>query len=362
MEPSRSSSLFVCLAAGCLIGLGVLLAGVPFARRAPSRVAAITVVDRDTGLHRLDAALYPLDAQRVRWALGAVPIPDGGHWVLRACEPRADAPREIVRLGATGAVLDRRAVAGVERISAWGLGGVQWLEREGASRRWMRWQPAATAAAVGDAWCWTALDGDWAGDALGGLWKSDGDRLTRFAVQRGTIESLEVRSDGLGVVLEAHGRRALRLDATLRVRFATPLAPGERVVWLARGALCCDADRARLTRLDATGRRVRAREDPETLGVTGGLAFEGGVLLAAPGALLHYDSRGHRLPGQGGFRRLVGAPFYSRATSSAAAASVFPSFSVLPSTSSGLMRSTSSSSSASWASPPPGTASRSSAR
>lgn len=339
-----------------------MLAGIPLARRAERTAAAVTVVDRDTGLHQLDERLYPFRSTGVRWALSAASAGDGAHWVLRATAARADAPREILLIDEQGVVQQRRAVDGVQRIALCPSGAVQWLEERGAARLWMRWRPPAAAHVVGAAWCWTALDGDFAGDALGGLWKQDGADLARLTTCSGAVAELRVLDDGVGLVLEGGGRRAVRLDRRLVERSSTALAPDEFVIWLEDGAFACDPQRARLSRLDAAGRRVRVREDPELLGVTGGVAFPGGVLLAAPGALLHYDSQGRRRPGQGGFRRLVGAPLYSRATSSAAAASVFPSFSPLPSTSDGLMRSTSSSSSASWSSPPPGTATSSSAR
>ncbi|MCA8981125.1 MAG: hypothetical protein KDC14_13940, partial [Planctomycetes bacterium] len=79
MDAPRSSSLFFCLAAGCLLGLGLLLVGVPLGREHVAGRASVTVVDRDTGLHRLDEGLYPVDARRVRWPLDALPAGEGAY-------------------------------------------------------------------------------------------------------------------------------------------------------------------------------------------------------------------------------------------------------------------------------------------
>lgn len=336
---------------------------IPLASRSRVEPSAVTVIDRDAGLFDLDADLYPQSGMAIRTVIDALVTSDGGRFALRAVEPRAEAPRELLRLDAKGVVIGRLSDLPIDSIARGTQPDeVQWLEPLGATRRWMSWSPPDDPQELAARWCWTALDAEWAGDALGGVWRREDDELQRIAELRGSIETLQRLEDGLGVVTVRQRRRAIRFDSVLRVRCDFPIGAAELVIWLEREALCCDADRARLSWVNASGRRVRVREEAEVLGVTGGIEFEGDVLLNSPGALLRFDARGRRLPGQGGFRQLVGKPLYSRPTSSAAAANVLPSFSALPSISSGLIRSTSSSSSASCSNPPPGTASKSSAR
>ena len=109
-------------------------------------------------------------------------------------------------------------------------------------------------------------------------------------------------------VPDAAGRRLLCLGPELELRWQVqlPIAaqhlgapPGEERVWLA------DTSSPRVLRYGPGGALELDRAALPLSGLERALPWiDGAVLLAAPGAILHVDARGHLAPGQGGFNYL----------------------------------------------------------
>lgn len=104
-------------------------------------------------------------------------------------------------------------------------------------------------------------------------------------------------------------RRLFLLDADLSVRWVANVGiaalhiaavPGEERVWLA------DTATPRVRRFGPAGALEIDRRGLPLIGLDRAVAWrEGGVLVAAPGAILHLDANGQTAPGQGGFNYLI---------------------------------------------------------
>ena len=129
-------------------------------------------------------------------------------------------------------------------------------------------------------------------------------------------------ADGWWCLDVTQGGRLVRLGPDLSERWSVAVAiqplhlvpvPGEERVWLA------SATQPHARRYGPGGQLELDLEDLPLSGLDRGLAWgvrpaspgrrgpraSGGVLLVAPGALLHLDAAGQLAPGQGGFDYLV---------------------------------------------------------
>ncbi len=138
----------------------------------------------------------------------------------------------------------------------------------------------------------------------------DGSDVLASAEIGGTIVDLAPAGEpGGAFALDSAGRRLVCLapDLGLRWQIDLPFAaqhlgavPGEERVWLA------DTGSPRVLRYGPAGVLELDRKALPLLGLDRALPWIGGaVLLAAPGAILQLDARGHLAPGQGGFNFLA---------------------------------------------------------
>jgi hypothetical protein len=114
---------------------------------------------------------------------------------------------------------------------------------------------------------------------------------------------------GSAFALAGGGSELVRLgpDLGLRWQVALPVSArhlaavaGVERVWIV------DTSAARVLRYGPGGALELDRAGLPLAGLDRALPWiDGGVLLPAPGAILHLDARGHLAPGQGGFNFLV---------------------------------------------------------
>ncbi len=138
----------------------------------------------------------------------------------------------------------------------------------------------------------------------------DGSGVLASASLGGVILDLAPAAEpGGAFALDGAGQRLLCLapDLSLRWQVSLPIAarhlgavPGLERVWLA------DTSSPRVLRYGSGGVLELDRRTLPLSGLDRALPWRGGaVLLAAPGAILQLDPRGHLAPGQGGFNFLV---------------------------------------------------------
>jgi hypothetical protein len=312
------------LRAIALIGAGTLAAAAMalaergcHAARATRGAPAVWVADRGAGaVFGLDADLFvtrrvELDPPAALAADGA-----GGWWALCARDGWAGGAFELEQRNAAGELLLRLPVSGPARLAADAGGGVLVLP-EDAVTPWRRLGPDGRPRPLPPRRGAALLAMDGARLALagpGGLVRSfEGERELARVELAGAVRALAPAGGpepGWWAVLEREQARELRrLDAALAELWKAPwrgaealLAPhpdGARVWRVDRGA-------GSLELLGRAGAE-RFRADPALEDALEARALAGGALLVlTPGALLRFDERARRRPGQGGFDLLSG--------------------------------------------------------
>ena len=306
------------LAALCVaIGLGAASR----ARLAPAGPVVLWAADRDAGV------LYALDADLIlarRTALGTpleiVRARDGGLFMLRQDGAGPGRGTRLCVLDARGLpqsevalercldldTLDGRTALLVEEPAA---GGTE-------LRRALRIAPGGARSVLARSAVLRCISGSRASVLVG---TDDGwvDRLPlEGSVPLGSVQlggavldlARGPEAGSVFVLLNAPPRLAL-LGPELEARWQVALpvvarhlgaVEGTERVWIA------DTSAARVLRYGPGGALELDRDGLPLLGLDRALPWiDGGVLLCAPGAILHLDARGHLAPGQGGFNFLV---------------------------------------------------------
>jgi hypothetical protein len=275
------------------------------------RVAA-WVCDRDAQVvEGLDADLYRAVRVPVSYPLAVAARPDGGAWVVSASLPNPGVAQSLVCLrsdggleatAAVGVVRDLAATARGEALVVDALGGVARIALFGREGRLIaeRRVPAAS--------CVAARAGRvLVGTSDGQLVSTDVDLsvLRRRALDAAILD-VEPAGNGWFVLEDAALGRLLRLDDDLSTDWGVALERrSARIGALPRGsAVWTVGSGARL--FGEGGAVVTETGEFPMRGARGGVAWRnGGLLTAAPGAIMHLDQHGRVAPGQGGFDFLV---------------------------------------------------------
>lgn len=314
--------------AGATLAVGsALIAEAAIGRRGggespPPGPVALWATDRDGGVvYGLDANLIVARQVQLAWPVEVEACRDGGAWALRAGNGSPAGTYRLDRIARDGSLvtevtlgtcldlagLDGRDALVIELGS--GPGGADRalrLETEGglhvlleapgllcvADSRGsvavgtqaggvMRLHPAANGAVLDR----VQLGGQ-IGDLAPGPWP-------------GSLWALDVTGNG----------RLVLLDADLSIRWSAPIGlrslhlapvPGEERIWIA------DTTEPIVRRFGPGGVLELDRQGLPLTGLDRAVAWSaGGVLLAAPGAILRLDAAGALQPGQGGFAFLV---------------------------------------------------------
>lgn len=307
MEAGRSGWCWGWSGIGALAALGLALAGGTLRRAelAPPGPVALWAADRDAGLvYGLDAELILACRVPLRAPLALARAGEGPLFVLRAggildvLDARGTPQRELD----VGACLDLDAHADCALL----------VQPAGALR--IGPDLARTVLAQSPGLCCitgslgSVLVGTQDGRVLRLALDGAGE-LAGVALGGSIVDLAPSKEPGGSLALDGPGRRLVCLAPDLRPRWriALPIAArqivavaGEERVWLV------DTDSPRVLRYGPGGALELDRGHLPLLGIERALAWPGGgVLLAAPGALLQLDAQGHLAPGQGGFNFLV---------------------------------------------------------
>lgn len=318
--PRRVSTLRLFAAGGvgaCACALALLLGAARLPFGAGPRPVRYWASDRDA--HRvfgLDADLVTRRTIDCGWPRGVEVRADGGLWVLRSGGPSSLLGDRLDSFSAAGDLENEMSLAAADVLALCAGQDALVIDAgaaaNGHDRVW-RVAPDGTGTVLYEApalTCLASVGRDvWLGSRTGRLARiaSDGSRRVVAAVdhdaewgalapgpQPGQLYALDLRTP----------RRLCLVSAELELRWATALGIDAR-------ALAPVASSGRVWVADSSGARVRR------YGPTGQLDFEvpvalfgpdrplaladGGVLCAAPGAILRLDANGQVLPGQGGF-------------------------------------------------------------
>lgn len=297
---------------------GVLTEGLPD-RHEPGPVA-VWVADRDghevTGL---DDDLFVTLRVPLRFPVDVEARADGGLWVASAPEGHPLTPHRLARLDERGCLRATASLSTFLDLSTLDGGDALVVDRDGTGRGRLRRVSAdgrdtVIAYPLG-AQC-VAGTGTrvLVGTDRGWLQLRDLSRPRAGVIERQRVGGrvVEVTADPRGwwaLATDEAGARVLRLGRELQVVWEAPLgrpvsglAPvrGEERVWLV------DAEWPRAWCLGRAGVIELQGAGLAHAGLAGcAAAPDGGVLVAAPGAVLRLDRRGRRIPGQGGFAFLV---------------------------------------------------------
>jgi len=307
LERGSSSWCWGWSGIGALAALGLALAGGALRRTqlaAPGPVA-LWAADRDAGrLYGLDAELILARTIPLEAPLELARASDGRLFVLR--EPGLldllDSSGVILRELEIGACVDLESHEDCALL----------VQQERA----LRIAPDLSSTDLGTSPGLRCIAGSLA-SVLVGTEKGrierlalDGSGVLASTVAGGAIVDLAAaREPGGAFALDGAGNRLLCLapDLGLRWQVVLPISAlhlaavaGEERVWLA------DTRSPRVLRYGPGGALELDRAMLPLLGLDRVLPWkDGAVLLAAPGAILQLDARGHPAPGQGGFNFLV---------------------------------------------------------
>lgn len=305
-------------------GLGVLVAALAaFATADPPPTppgdVAVWAADRDASrVFGLDADLRLARRIPVDWPLDVEPAHDGGLWVLRAETNLSSATHRLDRFDAQGAMVTELWVERALDLDVL-AGGEQALlveERLGYPPRVIRVRTEGSVFPLHERDGLLCVAGE--RDALlAGT--GDGHVLRVHATSGAVLASASVGgriadlapgpTAGSAWALDVAGNgRVLRLAADLAVVWSAPLpraarwlapVPGEERVWVACTSEPC------VVRFGPGGALELDRCGLPLPGLERALAWRGGVLVTAVGAVLRLDHEGNPRPGQGGFDYLV---------------------------------------------------------
>ncbi|MCY2960362.1 MAG: hypothetical protein NTY35_09370 [Planctomycetota bacterium] len=301
-------------------GLGVLGACLAaFAAAEPPPAApgetVLWAADRDASrVYGLDADLYLTRRLPVDWPLDVEPAGDGGLWVLRAETGSAASTQRLDRFDAAGALVTELWIERAADLDVL-AGGEQALVvevRAGALPRLVRVRTEGSLFPLIERDGLACVSGERESAVLG---TRSGEVLRVHAITGGVLASANLGghladlaagpAPGMVWALDDSGPgRILLLAADLTVRWSAPLprparhlAPvrGEERVWVANTEEPC------VVRFGPGGAVELDRCGLPLPGLDRALAWRGGVLVTAVGAILRLDQGGNLRPGQGGF-------------------------------------------------------------
>ena len=302
--------------AGCALGgaLAILLAVARGGEEpsTPGRVQ-VWVSDRDgQALIGLDRDLLVAARVEVPWPTEIEACEGGGVWAVSAREGDPLGAHDLLRLlpdGGLGAPIE---VGPVIHLATVGVDALVTEREEDGATRVRRFAPdgmASLVAELPDALCASGVgERVIVGTARGAVLAFGRGAPAGSQLGGAICDVAPGPSAGAWWVLERkHGGpgRLLLLDAELRTLWsvsceleASHLAPvaGQERIWLV------DAARPLACRFGPGGVLELACGPLPQAGLGRAAALDdGGLLVAAPGALLHLDARGRLVPGQGGF-------------------------------------------------------------
>ena len=288
------------------------------ARCSPRREAARArtwVADRGAGrLIGLDDDLFVTGSLEVEVPVALALRSDGGLWIAAAVEghPRGAHRLDLVPprgrpcpVAELGALLDLEVVGGERALAVHRTGGCTLVQTHGADGS------EEIVLAVPGAACAAGRPGrTLVGTEDGRLLAVGAGAVVERALGRRFVDLAPAPVSGGWWALDTGPpSRLLLVDAELAIvseLFPGPAAamapvPGEERVWI-----LAEGRRAALR----LGPRGELELPPAVLSMRGVEAIaataDGGLLAAAPGALMRLDPRGQPVPGQGGFDHLVG--------------------------------------------------------
>ena len=320
-RPERGRGVGLALFAAGLGVLGACLAA--FAGAEPPPVppgeAVVWVADRDASrVYGLDSNLLLARRLAVDWPLEVEPAHDGGLWVLRSAAGISSSTHRLDRFDANGVLVTELWLERATDLDVLG-GGEQALlveERAGFPARLLRVRTEGSLFVLierGGLACVTgerdtAVVGTSEGDVLR-VHAESGAVVTSARVGTRIIDLAPGPEPGMAWALDGAGNgRVVLLAADLSVRWsralarsAAHLAPvrGEERVWLANTLEPC------VVRIGPDGVLELDRCGLPLPGLDRALAWRGGVIVSAVGAILRLDSTGNLRPGQGGFDFVV---------------------------------------------------------
>jgi hypothetical protein len=290
----------------------------------PPRPGPVVLWTTDRDAHRvygLDADLLVARRVELDWPLEVESCRDGGAWVLRSGDGTPTGSCRLDRIADDGSVafevavgrctdlaaLEARFALVIEKGS--GANGVDRLLRLGDEGGQRVLFETSDLSCVADSRAAVAV-GTERGEVVRLDPRVEGAVLDRVHLGGRVLDLAPGPSPGsLWVLVDEGGARLHLLGPDLALCWAVDvglaaghLAPieGEERVWLA------DTLRPVVRRFGPGGVLEVERTDLPLAGLDRAVAWSGGgVLLAAPGAILHLDRGGRLRPGQGGFDFLV---------------------------------------------------------
>lgn len=312
------------LGAGALLAVGAALIGASrggSASPAPGPVA-LWATDRDAHeLYGLDENLVITRSVQLGWPLLVRACTGGGVWVLRSGNSTSNFGHRLDRLTRAGDLVTEITIGISIDLDTLDGGDALVIElgggANGASRA-LRFGREGSLYVLLERSGLTCISDSRSSAVVG----TDDGRVLRLDPDRAdTILDSVLLGGEIGDiargpepgslwVLDVTGNRKLfLLDPDLSVRWSASVGlkalhvapvPGEERVWLA------DTTEPIVRRLGPAGAIEIHRSGLALLGLDRALAWgAGGVLLAAPGGILHLDAAGQTAPGQGGFNFLI---------------------------------------------------------
>jgi hypothetical protein len=301
--------------ASLVFGIGLALAFVRLPPVRRSRAPAVWACDRgQQEIVVLDAELFvlrrfelaaptliELDGDRL-WALSAYEgTPWGKHrlHLLDALSGESLRQVELQRVSALVVAADRRALVLEHALDETQRSWLTWVAADGVAVR---------SSAVAD---WTALAVNagtvLAGSSAGALFTIVRGRAAEFVAQLDAPIAALAGARGGGWWALADDGRLFSLDAAYVVRWSTWQRPEiARLAPTEHGLLSFSLEGSRCALFHPEEKRPARRIDVLMGGLEAALAWgDGGLLIAAPGALLNVGPGNSLGPGQGGFGYLT---------------------------------------------------------
>jgi hypothetical protein len=311
---------FLGAGALCALALGAIRAA--GAGSAPASTAvALWATDRDAGaLYTLDADLMVTRTIACGWPLQASACRDGGAWVLRSGNGTPNFGGRLDRRSAEGELITEVTLGTCTDLDVNERDEALVIESKASSHpdRALRIRLEGSLFPLLEMNGLTCVAPSHASVALG---TASGEVLRVDPLGSGAILAQTHLGGRIGDiargpdeeslwVLDVSGsRRLYLLDADLSVRWSVPVGlralhfapvPNEERVWLA------DTVEPRVRRFGPSGWLELDVVGLPLAGMDRTAAWlHGGVLCAAPGAIIHLDAGGHLQPGQGGFDYLT---------------------------------------------------------